>query len=265
MRYFNYFKRFCRIPAVFFLIFLFVFSGTAGGFIFSFRKRKKIQFYTQNTSFFSRLIIKALNIKIRTVPYFFIPHELEQKKFFIISNHLSYLDIPVISSFFHSLFISSIEIKKTFFLGKIAKTGGSVFVERRSLKTIQSDIEKISKLLNSGFNTVLFPEGTTSNGEKVLPFKKSLFETAGDQTEILPICIQYIEINKEKINDKNKNLVYWYGKMPFFRHFLNLMLKTDEILLELRLLPVLKVEREGFDRKNICEKIYETISRSYLN
>ncbi len=79
-----------------------------------------------------------------------------------VDRRNSYLDVLIISSVFPASFITSVEIAKDFFLGTLARLGGSIFVERRRKIRLLKDIDAVSNVLSSNLNVVLFPEGTST-------------------------------------------------------------------------------------------------------
>jgi 1-acyl-sn-glycerol-3-phosphate acyltransferase len=183
------------------------------------------------------------------------------RKVLVISNHLSYLDIFIISSLFPSLYITSVEVQHMFFLGLMARLGGSIFIERRSKTLLLNEIDRISDILKKGYTITLFPEGTSSNGDKVLPFKGALFKTAEKAAvPIQPICIKYTEINKKQITAKNRDYVFYYGDLEFFPHLLKLFFvrSTKVNLTFLEQQTNLQV-----DRKNLVDNVFAAISECY--
>lgn len=138
----------------------------------------------------------------------------------IISNHMSYLDILIYSSVHPAVFISSVEVEQTFFLGFVARIGGTFFVERRNPKNIRQELNSIKDIIDQGMDVVLFPEGTSTDGSKILPFRSSLLAGAVESgVEIVPACIRYEKINGKAFSDENRDLVCWYGDMTFAGHF----------------------------------------------
>jgi 1-acyl-sn-glycerol-3-phosphate acyltransferase len=224
-------------------------------------KKRKINWSTRAMSFHSIILNKALDIKVH----------LKNRRsaaggknnFLILSNHLSYLDVFAIASIFPASFIASIdEVRDAFLLGKMTELSGGFFVERRSRSGLRAEIESITEILRMGLNVALFPEGTTSNGERVLPFKTPLLsvaERAG--VEILPLCIKYRRIDGENVNETNKDLVYYYGDMKFFDHLFKLLpLKSIDI--ELILLDNID-PRSVSSRKEMARSIYYMISSEF--
>ncbi|HEX3035653.1 MAG TPA: lysophospholipid acyltransferase family protein [Thermodesulfobacteriota bacterium] len=172
-------------------------------------RRKKLVYFLKTTSFFSNVVLKVLGIKVKVRNYERLSKTDESC--LIVSNHLSYIDVLIISSVIPPVFIASIdEVRDRFLVGTVAKFGGSVFVERRNRAYLSQEIKVISDLLNEGFNVVLFPEGSTSNGERVLSFKSSFIAPAiKSNVDILPICLKYLRINGESINPENRDLVFY--------------------------------------------------------
>ena len=188
-----------------------------------------------------------------------------EKSVLILSNHLSYVDIFVISSFFPVSFIASVdEVKSDLLLGKATELSGGYFVERRSRSGLRSEIEAISEILDLGINVALFPEGTTSKGDRVLPFKTpllSIAEKAG--VEILPLCIKYTRIDGEALTEKNRDLICYYGDMKFFDHLFKL-LSVKSVDAELMLLDRID-PRTARSRKEMARSVYDMINSAYMN
>jgi 1-acyl-sn-glycerol-3-phosphate acyltransferase len=132
----------------------------------------------------------------------------------ILPNHISYVDVVVLNAILPSVFVTSREIEQTPVLGWITRAAGCAFVERRHVWSVQSDIVQIADVLNRGHSVTLFLEGSTSDGERLLEFKKSLLEAAlRSSCRVIPICLEY-----ERVSE-----VAWYGDMTFFPHLWRLM------------------------------------------
>ncbi len=224
--------------------------------IFSKRKNRRKNLVT-SCSYFCRHGLKVLGVKIK-INRSFSP---ENKTYLIVSNHLSYLDVLIIASVFPSSFITSVEISKDIFLGTLAKLGGSIFVERRKKTRLIRDLESVSRVLSEGMSVVLFPEGTSTNGDTVLPFKKTLFRSAIYRgIEILPVCIIYISMDGDVVNEKNRDFIFWYGDMKFFPHFIHL-LKLKRVDVELNILPV--IATDGMTSDKVSKLAHESIKKVY--
>lgn len=259
-----------KFPCLVSLLAAFMFFGFLGKLII-FNKNLKIRFFTHNTQFWCKLCVFLSGFKFE-VEGKDILSALKQgqiKNPFILSNHLSYWDILILSSLCPLLFITSREMKKTPFLGQLAELGGSFFVERRTPAYLHQEIQKIAEVLKKGFPVVLFPEGTTSNGQGVMPFKKSLLACAVESNSIvLPVTLRYDKINGKKINDQeSRNLICWYGDMNFFIHLIKMIFKCRRIQVKVAFSkPILPEEslHPSISRKILSEKAYQAILSSYL-
>ncbi len=132
----------------------------------------------------------------------------------VLPNHISYVDVIIINALFPSVFVTSREIEQTPVLGWITRAAGCAFVERRNVWSVQQDIVQLAGLLNRGHSVTLFPEGSTSNGEHLLEFKKTLLESAiRSSCRVVPVCLRYDQAHE----------VAWHGEMTFFPHLWSLM------------------------------------------
>jgi 1-acyl-sn-glycerol-3-phosphate acyltransferase len=115
-----------------------------------------------------------------------------------------------------------------------------------------------------GLNIVLFPEGTTSDGQAVTAFKAPFLKSAiNTGTEVLPLCINYKRINGEPLDEKSKDLIFYCGSITFFEHFFRL-LKLKNIEVELEALEEIEVNPK-MTRKELSQIAYDKISSSYVS
>jgi 1-acyl-sn-glycerol-3-phosphate acyltransferase len=214
----------------------------------------------RNTSFFSRLMLVLLGVRVH------VTHREQLQKGngtrLIIANHVSYIDVLVISSLVPSVFITSMELKNTAVLGVLARLGGSLFVERRKASGLKKEIDSIADVLGQGFLVVLFPEGTTSNGDHVMPFKNPLFDTAVVTcADIVPICLRYTRVDNERLSLQNRDAVFYYGGTTFFKHFPKLLSKKS---IEVEVLPLQAIKGHAqYSRKDLAAMTHSAISDAY--
>src|ERR1700690_2487588 len=139
------------------------------------RKTKRIA-AIRTASGFARIFLILFGVRVH------VKHRERLRKTgdgcFIVSNHLSYIDVLIVSAIAPSVFITSVELKNTALLGTLARLSGSIFIERRRPSGLKREIGDIAMTLGQGLPVALFPEGTTSNGDRVQPFKNSLFDAA---------------------------------------------------------------------------------------
>lgn len=219
---------------------------------------KRRSFYAQFVSRVCRFGLWYLNteVRIKNAPP-------EDKNFLYVCNHLGILDVIILSAVRPSLFITSVEMQQTPFLGPICEMAGCLFVERRSRANIHGEIGQIREALQQGHSIGLYPEGTSTNGEKVLPFKKSLLTSAaGTGVSILPLVINYTEINGEPVNTKNRDFVFWYGDLSFPSTLWSLLTNTS-VVVELEFFSPIVVSSEE-QRREVAEQAYKAISTHFI-
>jgi 1-acyl-sn-glycerol-3-phosphate acyltransferase len=221
---------------------------------------ERLRFFSKNVGKWSARALKRMNFEIEV----FGRDEkmMREKNFLIISNHLSYLDILVMSSIQPTVFVTSVDMGEVFFLGTMAELGGSIFIERRHRGQIDRDLGVMSNALRAGHNVMLYPEGTSSNGQQLLPFKKSLMMAAVEaECDVLPVCIKYTEIDGEPFGVKNADKVCWYGDMTFGPHFLGLF-GLKRVKVELHFLDPIKVTAET-TRNELADRCHQSINSVY--
>jgi 1-acyl-sn-glycerol-3-phosphate acyltransferase len=139
-----------------------------------------------------------------------------------ISNHSSYFDIPILGSLFNCSFIAKAEMQTWPVIGSLARLQRSVFVDRKPANVGEHSNE-ISGRLAAGDNLVLFAEGTTSDGNRLLPFKSSLFTVAEMAPPELSLTIQPVSIiatglDGMPLGRAMRPLYAWYGDMALGPH-----------------------------------------------
>jgi 1-acyl-sn-glycerol-3-phosphate acyltransferase len=137
----------------------------------------------------------------------------------LVSNHLSYLDILVFSALSPCAFVSKKEVRSWPIFGLFATIAGTIFVDRSRPQLARQSVEEMQQTLATGVSVVLFPEGTSTHGETVLPFKPALFESAIETQQ--PITAAYLTYSVDR-GDAAQVVCYW-GEMTFFPHLLRLM------------------------------------------
>jgi 1-acyl-sn-glycerol-3-phosphate acyltransferase len=132
----------------------------------------------------------------------------------VVSNHLSYLDIIIISAAMPCFFVAKMEISGWPFFGKAARTGGTIFVDRASLASAMSVAEQITERLRLPVPVLLFPEGTSTDGAQVLRFHSRLIDPA--TTAGAPITAAAIRYVLEGGMEERE--LCWYGDEGFTAH-----------------------------------------------
>jgi 1-acyl-sn-glycerol-3-phosphate acyltransferase len=155
----------------------------------------------------ARMILSALGIK----------YQMEGKPpacGLVVANHLSYLDIIIISAAMPCFFVAKMEIGGWPFFGRAARTGGTIFLDRSSLASAMSVAEQMSERLKLPVPVLLFPEGTSTDGAQLLRFHSRLIDPA--TTAGAPITTAALRYVIE--GGVAERELCWYGDESFATH-----------------------------------------------
>jgi 1-acyl-sn-glycerol-3-phosphate acyltransferase len=144
----------------------------------------------------------------------------------IISNHVSWLDITVLSAVAPVSFVAKQEVASWPFVSWLAKLQRSVFVDRTRRNEVGDKANEILDRLEGGDHVVLFAEGTSSDGNSVVPFKTALFAAAkpvggramGDYVSAQTLALTYTKLHGLPLCRRGRPVVAWYGDMDMASH-----------------------------------------------
>jgi 1-acyl-sn-glycerol-3-phosphate acyltransferase len=144
----------------------------------------------------------------------------------VLANHVSWLDIPVLGSLAPLSFVAKAEVASWPLFGSFARLQRSVFVDRQRRSATAEVNAVVAHRLAGGDMMVLFPEGTTGDGLRMLPFRSSLVGAAravlgepGTTTILLqPLAIAYTRRNGLPVTRRERPSIAWYGDMALSPH-----------------------------------------------
>jgi 1-acyl-sn-glycerol-3-phosphate acyltransferase len=188
--------------------------------------------------------------------------QLERGGYVIIANHVSYVDGIVLGSIFPIIFVSKREVKKWPVVGQWNVLCGTIFINRQRKNQVGALIREMTGKLKHEANILLFPEGTSTNGEKMLPFQTvPLAAPLRSRSIILPVTLTYKAIDDQPVTAANRDSVYWYGDMDFVTHFWKFLgLRGIEVLVTLQ--PKIECFRyadNSAGRKKLAEDCYNRV------
>ncbi len=199
----------------------------------------------------SRLFVWLSQIEIETVG------ETPKPPFFLVSNHLSYVDIPVLRSEIESVFVAKKDIESWMIAGKMVRDMGNIFINRENRRNIPQAGAEIIDRLNRGEGVIIFPEGTSTKGEEVLPFNSSFFEFAA-KTD-LPIhyaSITYQTDDRTKASDA----ICWWDDTTFITHLWRFFqLENCRAIISFGFEPVAKS-----NRKELARELWNRVSEKFI-
>jgi 1-acyl-sn-glycerol-3-phosphate acyltransferase len=149
---------------------------------------------------------------------------LHDRAVLYVSNHVSWADILVIGSLAPVAFVAKREVASWPLVGITAKLQRTVFVDRTRRHQSGEAVADIVRRLKDGLSVVLFAEGTSSDGNRVLPFRSALLgaveEASAHAGDILiqPMSITYTGLHGIPMGRQHRPLVAWYGDLDFLPH-----------------------------------------------
>jgi 1-acyl-sn-glycerol-3-phosphate acyltransferase len=170
----------------------------------------------------------------------------------LVSNHLGYLDIVMICSVAPTVFVSKAEVRGWPVFGWLAALGGTIFIQRERRTHVGEVNREIEKAMADGALVMIFPEGTSSNGETLLPFRAPLLEPALRGGHEISTAWLHYELDD---GDAKTEVCYWGGH-TFFPHLLNLLGKR-RVRATLRFG---KFNRTTDDRKELAQQLHAAVS-----
>ncbi len=139
----------------------------------------------------------------------------------VVANHSSWLDIFVLNAVKNIYFVSKAEVAGWFGIGWLARATGTVFVERdRKHAAAQRDM--LRERLDLGHKLLFFPEGTSTDGRRVLPFKPTLFQALID-TQAQGLTVQPVSVTYHAPKGEDPRYYGWWGDMEFGPHLIRLL------------------------------------------
>lgn len=200
----------------------------------------------------SRGFVRISRMKVRIVGTIPTP------PFFLVSNHLSYTDIPVIRSVVDCVFVAKGEIEGWALAGRITTDMGTIFIDRQNRRDIPRAGQKILDAFERGEGVLVFPEGTSAKGEEVLPFKSSFLEFAAQGN--LPVHYAAITYQTPPGEAPAHLAVCWWEDISFMQHLWRFFqTKSFEAIVHFGEMPV-----QSENRKLLAQELWEEVSERFV-
>jgi 1-acyl-sn-glycerol-3-phosphate acyltransferase len=196
--------------------------------------------------------VKIARIKVKTVG------ALPQPPFFLVSNHLTYTDVPLLRSITKGIFVAKGEIEGWFMAGRIVKNMGAIFINRQNRRDIPRAGSLILKALEEGEGVIVFPEGTSTKGEEVLKFNSSFLEFAAQRD--LPVHCASINYKTPPDEMPASLAVAWWEDISFFSHMWRMFqVSKIEAVVNFGDAPV-----HSTDRKELSRALWEKVRERFV-
>jgi 1-acyl-sn-glycerol-3-phosphate acyltransferase len=203
------------------------------------------------TQWWCKGLLECLNIDVKT--YGELPNNNTSNTLFM-ANHISWTDIHALNSIIPLRFIAKSEISNWPIFGYLVKSSGTIFINRSSKKDAVRIVETTTEKLLNGDNIGFFPEGKTTDGTMIAPFKSSIVQAAlNANATIQPVAIKYPHLNGE-IN----TLMSYAGETTLGESMVNI-LKQKEPIIELHFL--LPIDTKDMNRQMLTKSVFNAISK----
>ncbi len=175
-----------------------------------------------------------------------------------VANHVSFLDVMVLFKIKPLFFVTSMDVGRAGAFGLITRASGCIFVDRNNRAQAKEAVEIIRARLKAGFDVILFPEGTSSDGLGLLPFKNALFESVLPDGIVQPILIQYDA--KDTGKNYSRDELFFFGEQKLIHH-LKSIFSTRKLKAHVRFLETVDTT-SCKDRFEVAEKTRQIMLRA---
>ncbi|WP_432715767.1 lysophospholipid acyltransferase family protein [Xanthobacter autotrophicus] len=207
---------------------------------------------------YHRILLKLIGVRVKVhgAP-------AADRPLLILANHASWIDIPVMGSLTPLVFVAKSEVARWPLIGLLAKFQRTVFVDRQRRHATGAVNRTIAERLQDGDPVVLFAEGTSSDGNRVLPFRTALVgavrEAIADGAEVTvqPLAVSYVRLQGVPMGRLHRAIAAWYGDMDLAPHLLE-VLRHGSIDVEVSFGEPVRLD-EAHDRKSVTRQCEESV------
>lgn len=173
---------------------------------------------------YHRILLRLIGVRVqvRGAP-------AAERPLLILANHSSWLDIPVLGSLTPLFFVAKSEVAGWPLIGLLARFQRTVFVDRQRRHATGSVNREIAARLGAGDPVVLFAEGTSSDGNRVLPFRTALVGAAreafaaGEAVVVQPLAVAYVRLQGLPMGRRHRAVAAWFGDMDLAPHLMDVL------------------------------------------
>ena len=195
-------------------------------------------------------LLRSFHIRVRT--FGSLPPVNTQGVMFV-ANHVSWADIHALNSLIPLRFVAKSDIQHWPIFGYLVrKTNNTLFIDRSKRQQAGRIVDTVSDSLKAGDNLCYFPEGTTSEGTHILPFKSSVLQAAiNANTQIWPVAIKYVN------TDGSINTEMAYAGETSMIDSMKMVIAQKNAIVELHFLP--PIQAAGNDRRALTDAAFQVI------
>ncbi|MBI2235696.1 MAG: 1-acyl-sn-glycerol-3-phosphate acyltransferase [Magnetospirillum sp.] len=214
--------------------------------------------YPAYCSAYWRVVVKLLGFQVvvRGTP-------VAEGPALLVANHASYLDVVVLGALVPTVFVAKAEVAGWPVFGYLARIAKTAFIDRRP-NAAARERDRLGSRIDEGVLLLLFPEGTSNDGNLVLPFKSSFFAVAerptadGRALPVQPVSVAYTRVDGFPMGRALRPFFAWYGDMTLFGHLVG-ALGLGRPTVEVQFHPPVTVGDFGGSRKALCNHCHDVV------
>lgn len=180
----------------------------------------------------------------------------------LVANHLGALDPIVLATCWPVAFVGKAELRRWPLIGWLCRSYGVLFVARERRTQSAHFVQQVRARLQAGVPVLVFPEGTTSRGDAVQPFKTGAFEAVAGmpQSWVLPVSLCIQEVDGKPASGRERQWLAWHAQVSFVRH-LSRWLRLRRARLQVRVgRPISTLHKT---RKKLAQEAFEVVQGLY--
>lgn len=239
--------RLCALSSLTFLAFL----ALTFGLPWRREPRARARFQDGVFRWWSRRALRSLGVRLRW------DQEPPQGAYFLVANHLSYLDIPVLASRVPCSFVAKAEIAGWPIAGHLCRSVDTLFIDRSRKRDLPRVLAEVRRLLDAGRSVAVFPEGTSGSGDALMPFRSSLLDLPASLD--VPVLHATLHYRAPPGWPVARESIHWWGAAPLLPHAVAL-LQLPWIEAQVLLSP--EPLRDA-DRRRLSERLETAISQDF--
>ena len=172
------------------------------------------------------------------------------------SNHISWLDIMVINAAMPVRFVAKSEVKQWPIFGYLADQLNTLYIQRNNRGDVSKMVGQLINALNKGESICIFPEGTSSDGLTVLPFRSNLFEAViNSNSNCMPLAITY----KDSMTRQQSIAPAYFGEINLIKSIKNIVNSSPIDVF----ISVIDVTNTNRTRKELCDEVWKKVNQMH--
>jgi 1-acyl-sn-glycerol-3-phosphate acyltransferase len=239
-----------RVPAVFLVSLLAAGTMTVVRPLILVAPRRQLAIRNAAFRWWGRVMCRIMGLRVE------VEGETPTGRFFLVANHVSYVDVILLASQVPAAFVAKISLARWPLLGWMFLAADTIFIDRARKRDLLRVLDRVRGCLKRDLGVLIFPEGTSGKGEEIMRFKSPLLQLATEERQpVHYVTLTYRAPGRRPAHE----VVCWWNDTPFLYHLLRLLgLPYFEATVRFGREPVL-----AGDRKALAEELRSAMTASF--